>query len=188
MAVQNANCKALYGISTVCGDNLFPAGVDKDFYVGYVSDLSTSIPVTQIGPVSGLSFAGYNGLVKFSGNKFAHSATWPWVKGAGGNGFFQHTFNADLLPLNTQDDVEVQRLLQAQDAFIIFRDNKDKFRILGARKGLTSVPGDLGGTGTAATDKVTDTVILQGAEATKPLYFEVTDLATTILYLDNRVI
>jgi hypothetical protein len=188
MAVQNANCKALYGISTVCGDNLFPGGADKDFYVGYVSDLSTSISLTQTGVISGLSFAGYNGLVKFSGNKFAHTFSWPWAKGAGGNGFFQHRAVVKLLPLSVQDDVEVQRLLQAQDAFIIYRNNNDKFFIMGASKGMTSVAGDLGTTGTAAGDDVTDTVTLEGAEKTKPLRFEVTDLATTILYLDNRVI
>lgn len=182
------NCKVLYGISTVCGDNLFPAGADKDFYVGYVSDLSTSISLTQIGPISSLTFKNYGGLVKFQGNKFSHTFSWPWVKGPSGNGFFQHTSVTKLLPLNTQDDVEIQKLLQAQDAFVIFQNNNDQFFIMGASKGMSSVAGDLGSTGTAAGDEVTDSVTLQGAEKTKPLRFLVTDLATTKLYLDNRVI
>lgn len=186
MAIQN--CKVLYGISTVCGDNLFPAGADKDFYVGYVSDLSIPFSLTQTGVISSINFAGYGGLVKFSGNKFSHNFQWPWVKGASGNGFFQHRGIVKLLPLSVQDDVEVQKLLQAQDAYIIYRNNNDKFFILGASKGLTSVAGDLGQTGVAAGDEVTDTVTLEGAEKTKPLRFEVTDLATTILYLENRVI
>jgi hypothetical protein len=188
MSVQNANCKALYGISTVCGDNLFPGGADKDFWVGYVSDLSTKIPSTQIGPISSLAFAGYNGLVKFQGNKGAHKFDWATSKGGGGNIAFIHRAILKLLPLNTQDDVEIQRLIQAQDAFIIYQNNNDQFFILGAQKGLTMVPGELGTTGQATTDDVTDTVTLEGAEKTKPLRFLVTDVATTILYLDNRVI
>ena len=184
----NDNCKVLYGISTVCGDNLFPAGADKDFYVGYVSDLSTSIPLTQTGVISGLSFKGYAGLVKFQGNKYAHKFDCAFVRGPAGNISFTHRAIVKLLPLNTQDDVEEQKLLQGQDIFIIYRNNNDKFFIMGASKGLTSVAGELGTTGQAAGDDVSDTVTLEGAEKTKPLRFEVTDLATTILYLDNRVI
>lgn len=186
MAVTN--CKVLYGVNNVCGDNLFPAGMDKDFYVGYVSDLSIPFPTTQTGVISSISFAGYGGLVKFSGNKFTHNVTYPWVKGPGGNGFFQHTAAVKLIALSLQDDVEEQKLLQAQDAFMIYRNNNDKFFIAGASKGLTSIAGDFGGTGTAAADDVSDTITLQGAEKTKPLRFEVTDLATTILYLENRII
>lgn len=186
MAINN--CKVLYGISTVCGDNLFPSGADKDFYVGYVSDLSTAISLSQTGVISSLTFANYGGLVKFSGNKYAHKFDWAFNKAAGGNMSFTHRAIVKLLSLNTQDDVEIQRLLQAQDAFIIYRNNNDKFFIIGASKGLAAVPGELGTTGQTAADDVTDTVTLEGAEKTKPLRFEVTDLATTILYLENRVI
>jgi len=65
-------CKAQYGISNVCGDILFPGGADQDFYVGYISDLSTRFSLTQSGVISSLAFTAYNGLVKFSGQKFAH--------------------------------------------------------------------------------------------------------------------
>lgn len=183
-----ANCKVQYGISTVCGDNLFPGGADKDFWVGYVSDLSTRIPSTQIGPISSLAFAGYNGLVKFEGNKGAHKFDDAFSKGGGANIAFIHRAILKLLPLNTQDDVEIQRLVQAQDAFIIYQNNNDQFFILGAQKGLTSVPGELRTTGQATTDDVTTTVTLEGAEKTLALRFFVTDVATTIAYLNNRVV
>ncbi len=186
MAVEN--CKVIYGISTVCGDNLFPAGADKDFYVGYVSDLSIPFSTTQTGVLSSINFRAYNGLVKFSGNKYAHKFDWDVNKGPAGNISFVHRAIVKLLPLSVQDDVEVQKLIQAQDAYIIYRNNNDKFFILGATKGLTSVAGALGTTGQAAADDIVDTVTLEGAEKTKPLRFEVTDLATTILYLENRVI
>jgi len=59
---------------------------------------------------------------------------------------------------------------------------------MGAQKGLTMVPGELNTTGQAVTDDVTTTVTLEGAEKTLPLRFFVTDVATTILYLNNRVV
>lgn len=183
-----AGCKAQYGINTVCGDNLYPGGADSFFYVGYVSDLSTRIPSTQIGVVSSLAFAGYNGLVKFQGNKNANKFDWATSKGSGGNIAIIHRAILKLLPLNTQDDVEVQRLIQAQDAFIIAPNNNDDFFIFGAQRGLSLVPGELGSTGQTITDDVTDTITLEGAEKTKPLRFFVNDVATTILYLNNRVI
>lgn len=182
------NCKVLYGIQTVCGDNLFPGGADKDFWVGYVSDLSTRIPSTQIGPVSSFSFASYGGFVKFEANKGAHKFDWALVKGAGGNISYTHRAILKLLPLNTQDDVEIQKLTQAQDAFIVYQNNNDQFFIIGAQKGLAAVPGELGSTGLATADDVSDTITLEGAEKTKPLRFLVTDVATTLLYLNNRVI
>jgi len=114
-----ANCKVQYGINTVCGDNLFPGGADKDFWVGYVSDLSTRIPNTQSGVISSLAFAGYSGLVKFEGNKGAHKFDAATTKGGGGNIAFIHRAILKLLPLSVQDDVEIQRLIQAQDIFVI---------------------------------------------------------------------
>lgn len=183
-----ANCKVLYGINTVCGDNLFPGGADKDFWVGYVSDLSNRFPSTQTGVISSFSFAAYGGLVKFEGNKGAHKFDAALNKGGGGNISYTHRAILKLLPLNTQDDVEIQRLTQAQDAFIIYQNNNDQFFIIGAQKGLTAVPGELNTTGQAITDDVSTTVTLEGAEKTLPLRFFVTDVATTILYLNNRVI
>lgn len=181
-------CTAQYGISNVCGDLLFPGGVNPDFYVGYVSQLGTPISGVQSGVISSLSFQAYRGLVKFEGQKYAHKGDWSYQKGGGGNGYFLHRFTSKLIPLSTQDDVEIQRLLQAQDAFIISRNNNDQFFIYGYGQGLVGMPGDVGTTGQAAGDDVTDTVILEGAEKTKPLRFLVTDVATTLTYLNARVI
>lgn len=181
-------CRPQYGISIVCGDLLFPGGVSADFWVGLVSDLSAPISGIQSGPISTLSFVAYRGLVKFSGQKYAHKFDASWQKAAGGNGYFMHRGTVKLLPLSTQDDVEIQRVLQGQDLFIVVRNNNDQFFIYGYGQGLSSVPGDLSTTGQAAGDDVTTTVILEGAEKTLPVRFDVGTLATTVAYLEARVI
>lgn len=182
-------CKSLYGIRNVCGDLLQIGGLDPDFYVGYISDLSTRFSLTQTAVISSLAFSAYNGLVKFNGNKFWHQAAWPFVLGGGGFGFYQQSFTARLLALSIQDDVESQRLQQAQDAFIIVKHNSLGFLILGAGNGLRGMASPGGNaSGLNAEDDVTDQILLQGAERTKPLRFLVTDEATTVAYLDARVI
>lgn len=181
-------CQVQYGISIVCGDLNFPGGVNQDFYVGYTSDLSTPISDVQSGVISTLSFNAYKGLVKFEGQKFAHKADWSWTKGAGGNGYWMHRFTAKLISLSTQDDVELQRLIQAQNAFVIWRNNNDSFFISGYGQGLTGMAGDVGTSGVAAADDVSNTVILEGAERKMPIRFLATDVATTVTYLNARVI
>lgn len=183
-----AGCKVQTGVFNNCGDLLFPGGADSDFYVGYVSDLTTKFPITQGSVISSLAFAAYAGLVKFSNAKFVHKFDWEWQKGAGGNGFFVHRAALKLIPLSVQDDVEVQRLLQSTDAFIINKNNNGSFLVYGAQNGLQSIPGLVGSTGQAAGDDVSDSVTMEGAEKTKPLRFLVTDEATTISYLNARVI
>jgi hypothetical protein len=37
---QQLNCRVVNGINNVCGDLMQASGVDKDFWVGYISDLS----------------------------------------------------------------------------------------------------------------------------------------------------
>lgn len=181
-----AGCRVQYGIDLVCGDLLFPGGASQDFYVGYVSDLGTPISGAQSGPISTLSFIAYRGLVKFSGQKFAHKFDWALAKGAGGNVYFTHRGTVKLIALNTQDDVEVQRLLQATDAFIVWRNNNDQFFISGYGQGLTGMPGDVGTSGLAAADDVSDTIILEGAEKTKPLRFDAGSPASSLAYLEAR--
>lgn len=181
-------CQVQYGISIVCGDLNFPGGANKDFYVGYTSDLSTPISGTQSGVISSLSFNAYKGLVKFEGQKYAHKFDWSYQKGAGGNGFWLHRGTVKLIALSTQDDVEIQRLLQAQNAFVVWRNNNNQFFIAGYNQGMSGMPGDVGTSGQAAADDVSDTVILEGAEKTKHLRFLVTDPGTTVSYLDARVI
>ena len=181
-------CRVQSGITIACGDLSFPGGVFPDFYVGYVRDLSTPISTTQAAAVSTLAFVAYRGLVKFEGQKYSHKADWEWQKGGGGNGFFLQRFTAKLTSLSTQDDVEIQRLLQAQDAFIIWRDNNDAFRISGAKNGLASIAGAVGSSGMAQGDEILDTITLEGAEATKPIRFDVGTVATTLSYLEARIV
>jgi len=181
-------CRVQYGITLACGDLNFPGGVFPDFYVGYTRDLSAAISTVQSGVITSLSFVAYRGLVKFEGQKFVHKGDSEVVKGAGGNLYFMHRFAAKLTNLSTQDDVEVQRLLQAQDAFVIIRNNNDDFFIYGAKNGMSSVAGPVVSTGMAAADEVTATVTLEGAEPTLPLRFFVTDAATTVSYLDARIV
>lgn len=183
-----AKCAVQYGIDLSCGDLLFPAGVSPDFYVGYTSDLSTAISGVQSAPIATLSFKAYKGLVKFQGQKYAHKFDWPVAFGAGGNMYWIHRGTVKLIPLNTQDDVEIQRLLQAQDAFIIWRNNNDQFLISGYGQGMKGMPGDVGTSGVAAADDVSDTVILEGAEKTKPLRFDTGSVTANVTYLDARVI
>ena len=181
-------CQAQYGINTVCGDLLFPGGASAEFYVGYVSDLAAPISGVQSSAISTLSFSAYRGLVRFEGQKFSHKYDWSYQKGAGGNGYWMHRATVKLITLSTQDDVELQRLLQAQNAFIISRNNNDQFLIYGYGQGLVGMAGDVGTTGMAAADDVSNTVILEGAEKTMPVRFDVGTVATTLAYLNARVI
>lgn len=186
--MPTAICRVQYGIGLDCGDLLFPGGVAPDFYVGYVRDLGTPISLTQAAAVSTLSFVAYRGLVKFSGQKYAHKFDTAYAEGAGGNGYFTHRGTVKLLALSTQDDVEIQRLLQAQDAFVVFQNNNGQWLIAGAGQGMSGMPGDVVTTGQAAGDDVTDTVILEGAEKTKFIRFDVGTPATTLAYLEARVV
>jgi len=181
-------CKVQYGIRNDCGDLIFPGGADKGFWVGYVSDLGTRFSVAQTGPITSISFKAYAGLVYFEGQKFSHVFASEGQKSPGGNRSIIHRSTVKLMTLSTQDDVEIQRLLQAEDAFIVYQDNNDQFFLSGYGKGLAYEPGPIQTTGTGAGDDVTDTIILAGVEKTKPLRFLVTDVATTIAYLNARVI
>ncbi len=182
-------CKARYGIRNVCGDLLFPSGADKGFWVGYVSDLATQLSSAQSGIISALpAFVAYSGLVYFEGQKYSHVFSTEGQKAAGGNRSIIHRSTVKLISLSTQDDVEIQALMQAEDAFVIYRDNNEQFFISGYRNGLAYAPGPLQSTGQTQTDDVTDTVILEGVEKTKPLRFLVTDVPTTVAYLNARLL
>lgn len=181
-------CKVQYGVQNVCGDIVYPSGADATFWVGYVSDLSTRFSTTQSAAISSLSFVAYAGLVKFEGQKFSHVFSSETQVGAGGNISYLHKAAVKVIGLSTQDDVEIQRLTQSIDAFIIYQNNNDQFFILGPSKGLRAVAGPLQSTGQGMGDDITDNVTLEGVEKVKPLRFFVTDVATTISYLNARVI
>lgn len=183
-----ANCKVVYGITNVCGDLLQASGSDKDFYVGYVSDLGARISLAQSGAISSISFLAYMGLVKFEGFKASNVFSHELVKGQGGSISYKHMGVIKLMPLSTQDDVEVQRLTQAQDMFIISQDTNENFFIHGASKGLTAVAGPMRTTGTGNGEDVTTTLTFEGFEKTVPLRFSLgTTTQAIISYLDGLV-
>lgn len=183
-----ANCKVVTGINNVCGDLLQASGADKDFWVGYVSDLGTRFSLTQQAAIGSISFLAYMGLVKFEGQKYAHSFGAELVKGGGGSISYKHTGNAKLMRLSTTDDVEFQRLTQAQDAFIIYQDNNESFFILGPSKGLMAVAGPISTTGVAAGEDTTSSITFEGNEKVLPLRFSLgTTTSAIITYLDSLV-
>lgn len=183
-----ANCKVQFGVSLVCGDLLRSSGVDKDFYVGYISDLGTRFDLTQTGSISSIHFAAYNGLVKFEGQKFSHKFDWELQKAAGGTLSYLHRAIVKMLPLSTRDDVEVQRLTQAQDAFIVFQDNNSDFFIVGAGKGLTAIAGAIGTTGQAQGEDISSTITLEGSEKTLFLRFSAGTVTQTVNLLNSYVV
>lgn len=183
-----ANCKVVNPITNVCGDLLQASGVDKDFYVGYVSDLSVRFSLAQTAPISSIQFIPYNGLVKMEGQKYAHQFGGELVVGGGGSISYKHTGSISLMALSTQDDVEIQRLTQAQDMFIVYQDNNENFFILGPSKGLKAVAGPLFTTGLAAGEDVSNKISFEGNEKVKPLRFSLgTTTSAIVTYLDSLI-
>lgn len=182
------NCKVQFGISNVCGDLLQSSGIDKDFYVGYVSDLAERIDLTQTAAISSLNFAAYNGLYKFEGMKFSNVASYDLQKGPGGTVSYLHRALVKMLNLSTRDDVEVQRLTQAQDAFIIFQDNNEQFFIYGPSKGLTAIAGPLRTSGAAQGEDVSTSITLEGSEKVIPLRLDAGGVDATLAFLNNHVV
>lgn len=183
-----ANCKVQYGINNVCGDLLRSSGIDKDFWVGYVSDLGTRISLTQTAAISSLSFTAYNGLVKFEAQKFSHVASYDLQKGAGGTISFLHRTALKMLNLSTRDDVEVQRLAQAQDAFVIVQDNNESFFIYGPSKGLSAIAGPIRTSGQGQGEDISSGITLEGSEKVLPLRFDAGSVTATLALLDGYVV
>lgn len=182
------NCKVIYGIDNACADLLQASGVDKDFWVFYISDLSTRISLAQTGPISTLSFLSYMGLVKFSGQKFAHKADSELMVAAGGSISYTHKAMVKLMSLNTTDDVELQRLSQATDLGLIIQDNNENFFIYGPSKGLSAVAGPIKTTGQAAGEDTSATLNFLGNEKVLPLRFDRGSGVTgNISYLDGLI-
>lgn len=183
-----ANCKVQFGITNVCGDLLQVSGMDKDFWVGYVSDLSTRISLNQTAAISSLAFAAYNGLYKFESQKFSHVASYDLQKGAGGTISYLHRVAVRMMNLSTRDDVEVQRLTQAQDAFFVMQDNNESFFIYGPSKGLTAIAGALRTSGQNSGEDVSTLITLEGSEKVLPLRFDAGSTSATLTLLNGYVV
>lgn len=182
-----AGCKVTNPVNLACGDLLYPGGADGVFYVGYLSDLGTRISNTLTGDISSLSFVAYAGLRKFEGAKFAHIFMSETAIGTGGNISITHRGTVKLITQSTADDRAMLELIQMTDGFIIYQNNNNQWFILGPTKGLRAMPGALQSTGQNSGDDVADTVILEGAEKTKPLRFFVTSETATQTLLDSYV-
>lgn len=182
-----AGCKVTNPINLACGDLLYPGGADGVFYVGYLSELGTRFSNAQIADISSITFVAYAGLRKFEAAKFSLKFDSELAVGAGGNISVTHRANIKLITQSTADDVSMLQLAQATDAYIIFQNNNNQWFILAPTKGLRAVAGPLQSTGQASGDDVSDMLILEGAEKTKPLrFFSVSETATQTL-LDSYV-
>jgi hypothetical protein len=166
-----ANCKSVTGINNVCGDLLQASGVDKDFYVGYVSDLSARFSLTQTGAINVITFIPYNGLIRWEGQKYAHKFDYELSVAPGGTISYVHKAMIKTMNLSTQDDVELQRLTQAQDMFIINADNNENIFIYAPSKGFSAVTGPLHTTGQKEGEDVSSTVNFVASEKVVPLRF-----------------
>jgi len=181
-------CKAVTGINNVCGDLLQASGVSKDFYVGYVSDLSVRFSTAQTGPITGMQFIPYNGLIKFEGQKYAHKFDHELAVAEGGSISFLHKAMIKLMALSTQDDVELQRLAQAQDMFIVSADVNDSIFIYAPANGFSAVSGPIGTTGQKAGEDTSDTLNFTSNEKVLPLRFNTGGTyAANIAYLDSLI-
>lgn len=185
MAVTN--CKVTFGITNVCGDLLQTSGVGPDIYFGYVTDLSIRFSLTQTAPISSISWLAYAGLVKFAGYKWTNEASYELAKGAGGSMSYVQKMTTRFMNLSTQDDVELQKLTQAQNIFAIVPDNNESFFIFGASQGMTADAGVIKTFGKAQGEDIMSSVSLTGNEKTIPLRFLVSDYPTTIAYLENSI-
>lgn len=172
-------CKVTSGIVNDCSDLLRVGGIDKQFWVGYLSDLDTQFSLTQSGDIASIDFSVYGGLYKFDGNKFSHSFGSELVVAAGGNKSYKHSFVAKLLTNSTADDKVLQDLNLGNDIFVIVQDNNRDFFILGAGNGLSAVS-DVMNSGQTGDSDASDTVTLEGQELTKPLRFFTTDYQTSL--------
>jgi hypothetical protein len=164
------SCLLENGLTNNCADLLRVGGLSKTFWAFNKSMLDTQISLAQIADINQLDFGSYGGLVRFDGNKFAHSGGSELVEAAGGNKSYTHTFVAKLLARSTVDDVALQTLNLASDIVIISEDNNRTFFIYGAGNGLRATT-DTQNSGQTGDSDTTDTVTLIGSETTKPLRF-----------------
>lgn len=188
MGALTANCRAT-SLTNVCADLLQASGVDKDFWGGYVSDLSVKISLTMSGPIANLQFYPYSGLFKYQGRKYSHKFDTDDQVAPGGNISQLHKGMVKVMALNTADDVSVLRLKQAQDLFIVFQDNNEQFKIAAPSKGFSLVPGPSFTTGQAENEDTMTVINLQSVEKVPFLRFDRgSTTQANIDYLDSLVI
>jgi len=183
-----ASCKITSGISNGCSDLLRVGGLDKTFWLFHKSELDTQIALTQGADINTLDFGAYGGLKRFDGQKFSHQFTSPLVVANTGNRSYAPTVTIKILVGTTAQDVQIQNLNLAQDIVAIVQDNNQNFFIIGAGNGLYVTQDDHGSGQTGDADQ-TDTIVLTGAELTRPLRFRLAGgYQATLDYLVSREI
>src|SRR3989304_6783946 len=116
MATTVSNCRAASGFTSSCTDLLRVGGLDRTFWLFYLSQLDTQISLLQTADINTLDFGSYGGLLRFDGNKFSHSYTDALqIAGGSGNRSYKHTLTVKLLPNSTADDVILQQINLGQD-------------------------------------------------------------------------
>jgi len=177
-------CKIENGILNTCEDLLRVGGAFQTFWVGFVSELAPPFVLTQVAPITSISFEVYGGLRRFDGNKYAHSFGSELQVAAGGNKSFLHTFVAKLFSNSTDDDKVLQDLQVAIDIFVVAQNNNQELFIIGPGNGLSASAGTQS-TGQTADSDTTENVTLTGAERVKPLRFLATDYATSLALIES---
>jgi hypothetical protein len=179
-------CRATSGFTNSCTDLLRVGGLDRTFWLFYLSQLDTQISLSQTADISQLDFGSYGGLLRFDGNKFSHS----WgdelqVASGSGNKSYKHTLTAKLLPGSTADDVIMQQINLGTDIGAIVRDNNRQFFIIGAGNGL-SADTNARNSGETADSDTRNTLTLSGSETTMALRFMLgAGFNATLAYLEN---
>lgn len=180
-------CKLQYDISLVCGDTLYPGGVQGKLWAGYVEDLSAPLPKPETGFVTSITFKTYMGLKRLEGIKYAHLFATEGLVGAGGNVSLTHRATIKLLTTSSQDDAQIIKLMQATDIFFFYKDGRGDYKIFGP-SGMRYAAGPLFSQGQNPGDDVSDTLIFESTETVKPLRFAPTGITDIDAYLDALVV
>ena len=90
--------------------------------------------------------------------------------------------------MSTQDDLELQKLAQAQDMFIVNADNNENIFIYAPSRGFSAVSGPIGTTGEKAGEDISDTLSFTSNEKVLPLRFTLGGtFAADIAYLNGLI-
>jgi hypothetical protein len=181
------SCKVASGMTNDCTSRLKASGLGKNFWLGYKSDLDTQISQTQTADISQIDFGSYGTLYKFEGTKFAHDWSYELKPTAGGNISYDQVFNYKLMPDTTADDVTLQKLHLADDAFIVVESPNQEFFILGSGQGMSASAGAGGSGGKESGGDVADNGTMTSNEKIKPLRFALGGgYQATLDYLNSR--
>lgn len=177
-------CGITAGIGIGCVDLRRVGGLREIVWAGNINDLATPFDPVAIGTnfVSSIPFTVYKSLYKIQGPKFAHSAeVTAQVSPAGAVSFLHKVilriFNDTMIEDGVLQDMSVAEM------FFIAQTNNQEFLMYGIGNGMRmtslSVP-----TGAKMGDDMISTITLEGTEKTIAKRFFVTDLNTTLAYLN----